>query len=139
MIISSFSQCENFYFSKGSKYFFHYCLFHTCVSFFISTALWPFLHLSPINQKVTLTLSRFRLCDFMCAEFFLLVEWALVLPLLFGLSILTFSVNLLFPERLNVHSVMDLSHIHLQKHNTDRQGLKKHPENYDRLPIKCSR
>ncbi len=73
--------------------------------------------LSAISQSRTLRLSQLEV-DSVTVCCFLLIERALVHPLLFVLSVLTVIINPLLPERLNVQSVMDLSQVHLQQHNT---------------------
>ena len=80
--------------------------------------LWAFLH--------HFFMLGFSGCDWTaavseCVELccFLLLQRALLHPLLLALSMLTFITDPLLPERLDVQPVVDQSHVHLQQHNTD--------------------
>lgn len=73
--------------------------------FFIISSCWVL---------VVVTVSE---CVELCC--FLLLQRALLHPLLLALNMLTFITDPLLPERLDVQPVVDQSHVHLQQHNTD--------------------
>lgn len=107
--------------------YFILCIF--CYLYYINTVL----SVISVSQNRTL---RLLYCTFCCVTVicFLLLEGALVLPLLFDLGVLTVAVDPLLPERLDVLSVVDLRQVHLQQqNNTDRTNTLIKEEHHSEL------